>query len=343
MLKIGKRKVGENFKPLIIVELGINHNGNLKKAKFLVDQAHKNGAEIIKHQTHIADDEMSDEAKKIIPSHTKENIYKIIEKSSLSEREEYELMKYTKKKGMIYISTPFSRKAVDRLVKFNIPAFKIGSGECNNYPLVDYIAKKGKPIILSTGMNSIKTITPSVNIFRKYKIPFALLHCTNIYPTPTSLVRLQAIKTLKKNFPDAVVGLSDHSKTIYPCLGAIALGASIVEKHFTNSKKNKGPDISASMDGYELKQLINGVNEIFEARGTIKKAVKEEISTMKFAFASVVATREIKKGENLTKKNIFPKRPGIGDYLAKDYKKIIGKKAKNLIKKNSLVKKADIL
>tara|TARA_Y100000590_G_scaffold256811_1_gene288415 strand:+ start:8319 stop:9350 length:1032 start_codon:yes stop_codon:yes gene_type:complete len=343
MLKIGKRKVGENFKPLIIVELGINHNGNLKKAKFLVDQAHKNGAEIIKHQTHIADDEMSDEAKKIIPSHTKENIYKIIEKSSLSEREEYELMKYTKKKGMIYISTPFSRKAVDRLVKFNIPAFKIGSGECNNYPLVDYIAKKGKPIILSTGMNSIKTITPSVNIFRKYKIPFALLHCTNIYPTPTSLVRLQAIKTLKKNFPDAVVGLSDHSKTIYPCLGAIALGASIVEKHFTNSKKNKGPDISASMDGYELKQLINGVNEIFEARGSIKKAVKEEISTMKFAFASVVATREIKKGENLTKKNIFPKRPGIGDYLAKDYKKIIGKKAKNLIKKNSLVKKTDIL
>ena len=343
MLKIGKRKVGENFKPLIIVELGINHNGNLKKAKFLVDQAHKNGAEIIKHQTHIADDEMSDEAKKIIPSHTKENIYKIIEKSSLSEREEYELMKYTKKKGMIYISTPFSRKAVDRLVKFNIPAFKIGSGECNNYPLVEYIAKKGKPIILSTGMNSIKTITPSVNIFRKYKIPFALLHCTNIYPTPTSLVRLQAIKTLKKNFPDAVVGLSDHSKTIYPCLGAIALGASIVEKHFSNSKKNKGPDISASMDGYELKQLINGVNEIFEARGSIKKAVKEEISTMKFAFASVVATREIKKGENLTKKNIFPKRPGIGDYLAKDYKKIIGKKAKNLIKKNSLVKKADIL
>ncbi len=239
MLKIGKRKVGENFKPLIIVELGINHNGNLKKAKFLVDQAHKNGAEIIKHQTHIADDEMSDEAKKIIPSHTKENIYKIIEKSSLSEREEYELMKYTKKKGMIYISTPFSRKAVDRLVKFNIPAFKIGSGECNNYPLVEYIAKKGKPIILSTGMNSIKTITPSVNIFRKYKVPFALLHCTNIYPTPTWLLRLQAIKTLKKNFPDAVVGLSDHSKTIYPCLGAIALGASIVEKHFTNSKKIK--------------------------------------------------------------------------------------------------------
>ena len=156
MLKIGKRKVGENFKPLIIVELGINHNGNLKKAKLLVDQAHKNGAEIIKHQTHIADDEMSYEAKKIIPSHTKDNIYKIIEKSSLSERDEYELMKYTKKKGMIYISTPFSRKAVDRLVKFNIPAFKIGSGECNNYPLVEYIAKKGKPIIIHLQQKKIE-------------------------------------------------------------------------------------------------------------------------------------------------------------------------------------------
>ena len=154
-MKIKSRKIGKNFKPLIIAELGINHNGSLKKAKYLVDRAWKAGAEIVKHQTHIPEDEMSEEAKKIVPSHTKENIYDLIKRCALSEKDEFELMNYAKKKGLIFISTPFSRKAVDRLVKFRVPAFKIGSGECNNYPLVEYIAKHKKPIILSTGMNSI--------------------------------------------------------------------------------------------------------------------------------------------------------------------------------------------
>ncbi len=339
---IKKRKVGNNEKPLIIVEIGINHNGSLKKAKDLVNKAWKSGAEIIKHQTHIVDDEMSEEAKKIIPSHTKDSIYKIIKKCSLSENDEFELMKYTQKKGLIFISTPFSRKAVDRLIKFKVPAFKIGSGECNNYPLVEYIARHRKPIILSTGMNTIESIKPSVKIIRKFKVPYVLLQCTNIYPTPSNLIRLDSINTLKKEFPDALVGLSDHSETIFPCLGAIALGACVVEKHFTSSKNDNGPDISASMDPDELKILIRGSNEIFKAKGFGKKAVKGENSTLKFAFASVVATKEIKKGSKFTKENCFPKRPGIGDFLAKDYKKVLGKTAKRTIKKNTLIKKNQI-
>lgn len=339
MFKIGKRKIGNKYPPLIVAELGINHNGNLLIAKKLVDEASKAGAEIIKHQTHIASDEMSDEAKKIIPKHTKENIYEIIEKCSLSENDEKKLMDYTKKKGMIFISTPFSRLAVDRLVKFKVPAFKIGSGECNNYPLVEYIASKKKPIILSTGMNSISSIRPSVKIFRKYKVPFALLHCTNIYPTPSHLIRLDAIKVLKQKFPDAIVGISDHSKTIYPCLGAVALGASIIEKHFTLTKKNIGPDISASMDPHELRMLLSGSKEIYLARGNKKTAVKEEKSTINFAFASIVSTKPIKKGQKFTKLNIFPKRPGTGDFLAKDYKNLLGKKATKNIKINKLIKK----
>lgn len=342
MFKIANRKIGPDSPPLIIAELGINHNGSLKKAKRLVDEAKKAGAEIIKHQTHIAIDEMTNEAKKIIPSHTKENIYEIIDKCSLSEKDERNLMNYTKKKGLIFISTPFSKLAVDRLIKFNVPAFKIGSGECNNYPLVEYIAKYRKPVILSTGMNTIKSIRPSVKIFRKYKTPFALLHCTNIYPTPSNLIRLDAITVLKKNFPDAIVGISDHSETIYPCLGAVALGASIIEKHFTNSKKNKGPDISASMDPQELKILIKGSKEIFIARGSDKKPVKKEQSTINFAFATVAATKDIKKGEKFTLNNIFPKRPGIGDFLAKDYKKVLGKKASRKILNNTLIKKKDV-
>jgi N-acetylneuraminate synthase len=343
MFKIENRIVGSNHYPLIIAELGINHNGSLKKAISLVDKACNAGAEIIKHQTHIAEDEMSIEAKKIIPSHTKENIFNIIKKCSLSEEDEFELMEHTKKKGMIFISTPFSRMAVDRLVRFKVPAFKIGSGECNNYPFIDYIAKYKKPIILSTGMNTIETIRPAVKIIRKYNVPFALLHCTNIYPTPTKLIRLDAINVLKKTFPDAIVGLSDHSKTIYPCLGAVALGACIVEKHFTDNKKSNGPDISASMDENEFKILLKGSREIFDARGDTKKPVGDEKLTSRFAFASLVATKEISKYERITKENCFPKRPGTGDFLAKDYKYILGKKAIRRIKKNTLIKKKDLM
>ena len=286
---------------------------------------------------------MSVEARKIIPSHTKENIFDIIKKTSLSENDEYELMKYVKKKNMIFISTPFSRLAVDRLVKFKVPAFKIGSGECNNYPLIEYIAKHKKPIILSTGMNTIESIRPSVKIFEKYKVPYALMHCTNIYPTPTKLIRLQAITEMKKSFPNAIIGLSDHSKTIFPCLGAISLGASIIEKHFVDKKIRKGPDISASMDGNELRLLLKASNEIFLAKGNYKGPVKEEKSTINFAFASLVATKNIKKGEKITKNNIFPKRPGIGDFKADSYYKVIGKKAKNFIEKNTLLKRKDII
>tara|TARA_Y100000768_G_C23940195_1_gene664717 strand:- start:372 stop:1421 length:1050 start_codon:yes stop_codon:yes gene_type:complete len=341
-IKIKNRLIGENFEPLIIAELGINHNGSLIQAKKLVDAAHKSGAEIVKHQTHVVEDEMTEEAKKIIPEHTKENIYEIIKNCSLSEKDEFELMNYVKRKGMIFISTPFSKKAVDRLVKFKVPAFKIGSGECNNYQLIKYIANFKKPVILSTGMNSIRTIEPSVKILRSKKIPFALLHCTNIYPTPTKLIRLNSIKLLKDKFPDAVVGLSDHSRTIFPCLGAISLGASIIEKHFTDSKSRKGPDISASVDKKEFKILKEGAKEIFYAKGFNKNPLREEKSTIGFAFASIAATKNIKKGEKLTQKNIFPRRPGTGDYLAKDYDKIIGKIAKKNILENTLIRKKDL-
>jgi N-acetylneuraminate synthase len=173
-------------------------------------------------------------------------------------------------------------------------------------------------------------------------LPFVLLHCTNIYPTPSKLIRLDAINVLKKTFPDALVGLSDHSETIYPCLGAIALGACIIEKHFTDNKKNEGPDMSSSMDEAELKTLITGSRIIFDSRGNKKKAVGDEKSTSKFAFASLVATEEIRKGEKLTQKNCFPKRPGTGDFLAKDYKYILGKTTYRKIIKNTLIKKKDI-
>tara|TARA_Y100001970_G_C14247331_1_gene869228 strand:+ start:719 stop:1756 length:1038 start_codon:yes stop_codon:yes gene_type:complete len=343
ILKISNRLIGENYKPLIIVELGINHNGKFGLAKKIIDSAKKAGAEVIKHQTHIPYFEMSEEAKKIIPVHTKDNIYKIISDCSLSEKEEIKLQKYIQKKNMIFLSTPFSKEAADRLNKMKVPAFKIGSGECNNYPLIEYVCKFKKPIILSTGMNTINQIRESVRIIEKYKISYALMHTTNLYPTPYNLIRLNALKEMKKTFPRAVIGLSDHTGDNYTSLAAIAMGASIIEKHFVDSKKTrKGPDIPASIDFFQLRDLIDGAKKIKISLGGKKKPVKEEFSTMKFAFASVVSTKNIKKGSTLNKDNIWVKRPGTGAFLAKDFKKLLGKKAKRNIKLNTQIKKKDI-
>jgi N-acetylneuraminate synthase len=332
--KIGNIEIGEKLAPVIIVELGINHNGSLDLAIDIADQAIKAGAQIIKHQTHVVADEMSEEAKKVIPGNSKKNIYEIIKNSALSEKDEKKLMNYIVSRKKIFISTPFSKAAADRLGKFNIPAFKIGSGECNNHFLVDYICKFKKPIIMSTGMNSIKSIEKSVNVIRKH---------TNIYPAPNNLVKLDCIKELKKAYPDSIVGLSDHTDSIYACLGAVALGAKVLEKHFVDNKKTrKGPDISASMDILELKQLIKGSNKIFESMGGGKAPLKEEKKTIAFAFQSVVATKNILKGEKLSLSNVFLRRPGNGYYKVKDFIKIMGKKVKIDIRSNTQIKKNDL-
>jgi N-acetylneuraminate synthase len=341
-IKLKNLKIGKKNPPIVIVDLGINHSGLLDKAIYLSDLAIKNGAEIIKHQTHIVDEEMSVEAKKIIPGNSKKSIYSIIKKFSLSYNDEKKLANYITKKNKIFISTPFCRAAVDRLVEFKIPVFKIGSGECNNYPLIEYICSKKKPIILSTGMNDIKSIKKSVHIIKKYKLPYALLHCTNIYPTPSHLVRLEAMIDLKLFFKDAIIGLSDHTETIYTSLGAVSLGASIIEKHFTDDKKSKGPDMSSSLDPLELRSLIEGTKTIFNAMKGEKKALKEEAKTIAFAFASVAAVKDIKKGEIFSKNNIFPIRPGNGFFKIKDYKILLGKKSKSNIKKGEQIKKIHV-
>ena len=340
--QIAGRWIGDNHPPVVIVEIGINHEGSLPLAISMVDAAIDAGAEIIKHQTHIIEDEMSDEAKSLIPGNTDISIYEIMERCALSEEDERCLMDHVQKRGAIFISTPFSRAAVDRLVKFDIPAFKIGSGECNNYPLVKYIAGFGKPVIISTGMNSIESVRPSVEILRLANVPFALLHCTNVYPTPPELVRLGAMSRLKDAFLDAVIGLSDHTTSNYPCLGAVALGASILERHFTDRMDRPGPDIVCSMDPRALSELIEGANIIFAARGGDKNPVIEEAPTIAFAFASVVAIQDIAMGELLSEKNIWLKRPGGGDFTASDYEMLLGKNAMRAIRNGVQVKREDI-
>lgn len=326
-IEIAGRKIGLDYPPLVIAEIGINHEGSLQVAKELVDAAHCAGVELVKHQTHIVEDEMSGAAKKVIPGNADVSIYEIMERCALDEADELALKNYVESKGMIFISTPFSRAAANRLRKFDVPAYKIGSGECNNYPLLEHIASFGKPVILSTGMNTIESIRKAVAIFDKHNIPVALLHTTNLYPTPIHLVRLGAMTAMHESFPDKVFGLSDHSLNNNACLGAVALGASILERHFTDRMQRTGPDIVCSMDEQATKELIGSSNEIWQMRGGTKEPSKEEQVTIDFAFATVCTIATIKRGEIFTKGNIWVKRPGTGEILAEHFQTILGKTA----------------
>ena len=342
LLNICGRTVGTGYAPLVIAEIGINHEGSLETAFEMVDAAHNSGAEIIKHQTHVVEDEMSGEAKKVIPGNADVSIYEIMEHCALNEEDETKLKEYVESKGMIFISTPFSRAAADRLERMGVSAYKIGSGECNNYPLIEHIASFGKPMIVSTGMNNIPSIRKMVDILEKYNIQYALLHTTNLYPTPSHLVRFGAMQELQKEFPNTVIGLSDHTISNLACFGAVALGASILERHFTDSMDRDGPDIVKSMDPQALKELINGSIELAKMRGGNKEAAKEEQVTIDFAFATVVSIANIKKGEIFTKENIWVKRPGTGEITAESYQSILGKTSLVDIQYDKHVKWSDI-
>ncbi|MCR5609702.1 MAG: N-acetylneuraminate synthase family protein [Lachnospiraceae bacterium] len=325
---IGSIKIGIGEEPLVIPEMGINHEGSLELAKLIVDAAERAGARIIKHQTHIVEDEMCQVAKNVIPGNTNISIYEVMSRCALNEADEYELMKYVESKGMEFLSTPFSRKAADRLQEFGVKAFKIGSGELNNYPLIKHIASFGKPMIVSTGMNDILSIKKAVDILEKADVPYALLHTTNLYPTPPHLVRLGAMSEMMNVFKGIPIGLSDHTMSNISCISAMALGATIVERHFIDIKDRQGPDIICSMDEKECKELIDASKNFPTILGGKKEPAREEQVTINFAFATVVTIKPIKAGEVFTKDNIWVKRPGTGEILAEKYEDIIGKRAK---------------
>jgi sialic acid synthase SpsE len=342
MFEIQGRKVGADAPPLVIAEIGINHEGSLKVAKEMVDAAKRAGVEAVKHQTHIIEDEMSPHARKVIPGNADVSIYEIMERCALNEEEERELQDYVQKKGMIFFSTPFSRAAAERLRGMDIPAYKIGSGECNNFPLLEHVASFGKPVILSTGMNDMDTIRRAAAIFVKHKVPYGLMHCTSIYPTPYDKIRLGAMQELIEAFPGVPVGLSDHSLSNYPCLGAVALGASMLERHFTDHMSRPGPDIEVSMDEQACRELIEGSRAIKQCLGGRKTKLPEEQVTIDFAYASVVTIADIQPGDELSLKNIWVKRPGTGEIKAPDFDKLIGKRASRALAANQHVSWEDV-
>lgn len=324
---IGNISVGQGQMPLIIPEIGINHEGSLTIAKEMVDAAHLAGARLIKHQTHIVEDEMSAAAKNVIPGNAGVSIYQIMHRCALCREEELELKRYTERLGMFFLSTPFSRAAADRLEDFGVGAYKIGSGEMNNHPLLDYIASFGKPMIISTGMNDLAAVAKAVEILERRGNDYALLHTTNLYPTSPNLVRLGAMQQIMTEFPDVPVGLSDHTINNNAGIAAIAFGAAIVERHFTDHMNRTGPDIVCSMDQQHLKELLQAAREVPQMLGGEKRAAEEEQVTMDFAFATVVTIKDIKTGDILSYDNIWVKRPGIGRIKAEQFNGLLGRKA----------------
>jgi len=338
--EIRGRRIGSNHPPFVIAEVGINHEGSVEKALRLVDAAKEAGADCVKFQCHITEAEM-------IPTNMKpgnisdERLWDIIKRCELTEEEERKVKELCEAVGIQYLSTPFSREAADRLERIGVDAFKIGSGECNNVPLVEHIARKRKPIIMSTGMNDIPSIRRSVEVMKEHAVPFMLMHCVSIYPTPYDKMRLKSIVQLTTEF-DVPVGLSDHSLGIYTCLGAVALGAVALEKHFTISRSWPGPDNPISIEPQELRDLVNGSRAVWQALEGDKQIAEDEKPVIDFAYASVVTISPVKKGELFGLNNLWVKRPGTGDFIGQDLYKVIGRKAKRDLPKDIQVKKEDV-
>lgn len=340
--RIGKRWVGLAHPPLVIAEIGINHGGDLEVAKEMVSAAAKAGAECVKHQTHFVDDEMTAEARSVFPPNADVSIWDVIAGSALTPESELELKAYAESLGLIYLSTPFSRKAADFLASLDVAAFKIGSGEADHLPLIRHVARFGKPVILSTGMQSVASLLPAVEVLRAARVPFALLECTNIYPSPPEQISLNGIGELRNAFPEAVIGFSDHSIGPAMAVASVALGASIIERHFTDSRYRVGPDISCSMDPAELRWLVDRSKEIHLAARNPKGRSAGEEPVYRFARSSVVADRDLPAGHVITESDIWARRPGTGEIAGYEFDSVVGRKLSAPVRQNQQLRWSDL-
>lgn len=305
---------------LIIAEAGVNHNGSLDIAKQLVDAAVDAGVDIIKFQTFKADKLVSKDAKKA--EYQKQNIgdgddsqYQMLKKLELSESDHQELVAYCHQKGIRFWSTAFDIESIDFLHSLELGLWKIPSGEITNYPFIKKIALLHEPVIMSTGMCDEDDIRNALDVLLKNgltKDQITILHCNTQYPTPMKDVNLKAMLTIKHDFETAV-GYSDHTRGIEVPIAAVALGAEVIEKHFTLDRNMAGPDHKASLEPQELKAMVQAIRNIESALGTgIKQVSESERGNISVARKSIVASTYIKKGETLTDSNLSVKRPGTG-------------------------------
>ena len=305
----------------IIAEAGVNHNGSIEIARQLIDKAVEAGVDIIKFQTFKSEKLVSKSARQA--EYQKRNIgiksddsqLSMLKKLELSEQDHIELIEYCKQKNIKFFSTAFDLDSIDYLHSLNIGLWKIPSGEITNFPYLKKIALYKEPIILSTGMCELNDIRAALNVLLKYGInreQITILHCNTEYPTPYEDVNLLAMQTIKEQF-HVDVGYSDHTKGIEVPIAAVALGASIIEKHFTLDREMEGPDHKASLEPDELKAMVSSIRHIEKALGSKKKSISNsERKNIAIARKSIVAACAIKKGEILTEQNLTVKRPGTG-------------------------------
>lgn len=326
-VKIGNRLAGPGQKPYIIAEAAINHQGEYAIAERMVYMAHALGADAIKFQIHVLANEMLREAPK--SDNFDEPLYETLDKTNLTLDEHRRLKELCERLGITYLCTPFSRDGADLLDELGVGAFKTGSGELTNLPLQAHIAKKGKPMIISTGMSTEEEIEETVALVRSTGNPFVLMHCVSAYPAPYSIMNLRLIPKYQERF-QVPVGLSDHSRGIYTSLGAVALGACMIEKHFTLDKLQKGPDHASSLEPFELAELVKGADAVFEALGDQRRIFDQEAPIVAWARHSVVTERPIPKGTRITRDMVWVKRPspGSGVVPAKDLEKVVGRVTK---------------
>lgn len=343
-IKIGKKIVNKESSCFIIAEAGVNHNGDLKLAKKMIDGAKKSGADSIKFQSFRAENLAAKYAKKSKYQETglKESHYQLLKRLELSEKDHKELIFYCRKRKIVFLSTPYDEESADLLEKLGVPAFKVGSGELTHLPLLKHLAKKKLPMIVSTGGSYLNEVKEAVETIKKEgNNKIILLHCASLYPTPFEDVNLRTMLTLKKEF-NLAVGYSDHTLGIIVPIAAVAMGAKVLEKHFTLDKNLPGPDHKASSEPKEFKEMTEAVGKTEKALGSsFKKPTKNEKEERKLGWRSIATKTDISKGTIIKKDMISFKRPGIG-IKPKEIEKIIGRKAKRDIKKDVLLSWKDI-
>ncbi|MDD5929228.1 MAG: N-acetylneuraminate synthase [Spirochaetales bacterium] len=318
-----------NSHTYIIAEAGVNHNGDFELAKQLVDKAVWAGADCIKFQTFnsinlvLKNAQKAEYQKKTTDS--AESQLDMLQKLELSHEHFIELQSYCNKKGIIFLSTPFDLESIDFLASLGLKTWKIPSGEITNFPFLRKIGQRKESVIMSTGMCTLEEVHAAVNVLKEFGTEdITLLHCTTEYPAPYDSVNLKALHTLQKEFRYKV-GYSDHTNGIEIPIAAVAMGATVIEKHFTLDKNMVGPDHKASLEPDELKKMVQGIRNVEVALGNgIKQPSEAEQKNIKIVRKSIVAKHAIKKGELFTEDNITTKRPGSGISPMK-WNEIIGK------------------
>ncbi len=327
-------KTFSNKNVMIIAEACDNHFGSLDNAKKMIDLAKESGADVIKFQHHLPDEEMLPDVPK--SENFDESLYDFLKKNALKLSDHKQLKQYCDNAGIIYLCTPFSYQAAKELINIDVCAFKIGSGELSDHPSIKKIADFKKPMILSTGMSTEDEIFQTYKILVEKKIQFGLMNCLSEYPPDYNDMNLKFILQMQQKFPTAAIGHSDHTDDIYTSISAITLGAIMIEKHVTLDKSFNGPDKDVSIDFNDLKKLVDQVRNIEKALGGNRKINHKEKIIRSWAHRSIVTIKDIKKGEIFSEKNIWTKRPGTG-IPAREFEKIIGKRASSDIKKNILL------